>query len=268
MLGCVSRERTSLRHELLDAERPLLRSGDVNDSGWGMAVYPNGDGDEPRCARFPEAAEASDEFSSAAEKQGCIVMAHVRKATVGGLTEENTHPFCLGEYSFCHNGTIGASDRLLGLPDGAGPAGQTDSERLFHRLLREVDPARERVVEGLRRAVTAAALCGPLSAINFLFSDGEHLYAYRLGLFEMHWLAREGQILVATERMTDEAWHDVRQDVLLVLSPGDDEPHAERLLGDEAFEKVRFDPFDDGSELRGEDRGRFAAERAATAAPE
>lgn len=269
MLGCVSRERTSLRHELLDAERPLLRRGDVNDSGWGMAVYTNGDGDEPRCTRFPEAAEASDSFASAAETQGRIVMAHVRKATMGGLTEENTHPFCLGEYSFCHNGTIGDSDRLLGRPDGAGPQGQTDSERLFHRLLREVDPAPDRVVDGLRRAVTAAATCGPLSAINFLFSDGEHLYAYRLGLFEMHWLARDdGQLLVATERMTSERWHDVRQDVLLVLSPGDDEPHAERLLGDDTYATVHFDPFDDGSELRGEERGSFAAERAATAAPE
>ena len=268
MLGCVSRERTSLRHELLDAERPLLRRGDVNDSGWGMAVFPNGDGDEPRCTRFPEAAEASDEFAAAAEAEGRIVMAHVRKATMGGLTEENTHPFCLGEYAFCHNGTIGRSERLLGLHDGAGPHGQTDSERLFHRLLREVDPAPDRVVEGLRRAVAAAATCGPLSAINFLFSDGERLYAYRLGLFEMHWLAREGQVLVATERMTGEAWHDVRQDVLLVLAPGDDEPHAERLLGDDTYATVHFDPFDDGSELRGEERGRFAAERAAPAASE
>jgi len=32
----------------------------------------------------------------------------------------------------------------------------------------------------------------------------------------------------------------VRQDVLLVLSPGDDEPHAERLLGDEAVANVEF----------------------------
>lgn len=268
MLGCVSRQRTSLRYELLDAERPLLRKGDVNDSGWGMAVYPQGEGEEPRCTRFPEAAEASAEFADAAEDEGRIVMAHVRKATMGGLVEENTHPFCLGEYAFCHNGTIGQSDRLLGLSDGAGPSGQTDSERLFHRLLREVDPAPDRVVAGLRRAVTAASTCGPLSAINFLFSDGEHLYAYRLGLFEMHWIARDDRIVVATERMTDDRWHDVRQDVLLVLSPGDDEPHAERLLGDDAVERIAFDPFDDGSELRGDDRGRFAAERAAAAAGE
>jgi len=268
LLGCVSTERTSLRHELLDAKRPLLHSHEDHDSGWGMAVYPHGDGEQPKCFRSPEHAAAGDGFAATADTGGRIVMAHVRKATRGGLVDENTHPFCLGEYAFCHNGTIGAPDKLLGLDDGAGPKGQTDSERLFHRLLREVDPSPETVVEGLRRAVAAAALCAPLSALNFLFSDGEHLYAYRLGIFEMHWLAREGQILVATERVTDERWHDVRQDVLLVMAPGDDEPHAERLLGDDTLATVQFDPFDDGSHLRGEERGRFAAEQAAAAAGE
>jgi predicted glutamine amidotransferase len=156
------------------------------------------------------------------------------------MTDENTHPFCLGEYAFCHSGSLSHHEGLLGLGDGAGPRGQTDSERLFHRLLREIDPAPDKVVDGLRRAVSAAATCGPLSALNFLFADGEHLYAYRLGAYELHWLSREGQVLVASERVTDEAWHDVRQDVLLVLSPGDDEPHAERLLGDDAVANVRF----------------------------
>lgn len=268
LLGCVSRERSSIRPELLEADRPLLRPDDENDSGWGMAVYPHGDGEQPTCFRSPGDATAAGDVSPAADGRGRILMAHVRKATRGGLAEENTHPFCLGEYAFCHNGTIGAQDRLMGLPDGSGPRGRTDSERLFHRLLREVDPDPDRVVAGLRRAVAAAATCAPLSALNFLFSDGEHLYAYRLGLFEMHWLARPGQILVATERMTDEPWHDLRQDVLLVMAPGDDEPHAERLLGDAGMTGVRFDPFDDGSDLRGRERGRFAADKVATAARE
>jgi predicted glutamine amidotransferase len=238
MLGSVSQDRTSLRHELLEAERPLLRNGDPDDSGWGLAVYPHGDGEEPICTHCPDGASSAGE---AADKRGRILMAHVRRATRGDLTTENTHPFCLGEYAFCHSGTLSDHDGLMGLPDGAGPRGDTDSERLFHRLLREVDPAPDKVVDGLRRAVTAAASCGPLSALNFLFSDGEHLYAYRLGGYELHWLAREGQVLVASERITDEpGWHDVRQDVLLVLAPGDDEPHAERLLGDDAVANVQF----------------------------
>lgn len=247
MLGCVSQDRTSLRHELLEAENALLRDGepDVEREGWGLAVYPHGDGEQPECIRCPDGASNGGDV---ADKRGRILMAHVRRPTHGDLTDENTHPFCLGEYAFCHSGSLSKHDRLLGLADGAGPRGQTDSERLFHRLLREVDPAPDKVVDGLRRAVSAAAACGPLSALNFLFADGEHLYAYRLGGYELHWLSREGQVLVASERVTDEAWHDVRQDVLLVLSPGDDEPHAERLLGDDAVANIEFvDPEPSGA---------------------
>jgi predicted glutamine amidotransferase len=202
-----------------------------------MAVYPHGDGEQPECIRCPDGKASATE---AADQRGRILMAHVRRATRGDMTDENTHPFCLSEYAFCHSGTLGDDESLMGLADGAGPRGQTDSERLFHRLLREVDPAPDKVVDGLRRAVTAAAKCGPLTALNFLFSDGEHLYAYRLGAYELHWLSREGTVLVGSERITDETWHDVRQDVLLVLSPGDDEPHAERLLGDDAVAGIAF----------------------------
>jgi hypothetical protein len=102
------------------------------------------------------------------------------------------------------------------------------------------------------------------SGVNFLFSDGERLYAYRLGIFELHWLARPGQLLVASERITDEQWHDVRQDVLLTLDPDDlEEPHAERLVGDAAVAAASIEKFEEGSELRGSERGAFAEERAA-----
>jgi predicted glutamine amidotransferase len=234
MLGCVSQDRTSLRHELVGAERALLRD---DAAAWGIAVYPYGDGEQPECTRCPDGTAKAD---GAADKQGRILMAHVRNATHGDLTDANTHPFCLGEYAFAHSGSLTRPESLLGLADGAGPQGETDSERLFHRLLREVDPAPDKVVDGIRRAISAAAKCGPLSALNFLFSDGEHLYAYRLGAYELHWLSREDRVLVASERITDERWHDVRQDVLLVLTPGDDEPHAERLLGDDAVANVEF----------------------------
>jgi glutamine amidotransferase len=246
MVGSVSRERTSLRHELLDAKQALLRDEGLKGSAWGKAVYQFGEGEQPDCLRFPEPPADPDTLEKALEAHGRIVTAHVRKPTVGGPTPENTQPFCLSEYTFCHSGTIGHYEQLLPR-DGSGPRGDSDSERFFHRLLREIDPDPRLIVDGLRRGVTAAASCGPFSALNFFLSDGERLYAYRLGLFELHWLPREGQVLVASERVTDERWHDVRQDVLLVISPGDDEPHAERLLGDELLANVRFDTFDDGS---------------------
>ena len=63
--------------------------------------------------RFPEAAYGDGEFVEATELRGRIFNVHVRRATMGDLALENTHPFALGSYSFGHNGTILRYPRLL-----------------------------------------------------------------------------------------------------------------------------------------------------------
>src|SRR4051812_45810918 len=261
VLGCVAAEPVSLRHELLEAPNPIVRQSEVHDSGWGMSVYRRAEGEEPRCIRFAEAAFSTEELRTASELRGRIFNVHVRRATFGGLSLENTHPFCLGSYSFSHNGTIVDCPRLLE-PGVARPRGQTDSECFFNLMMRDFDCADP--VGSLRRTVELTIDRSPFSGLNFLLTDGERLYAYRLGVFELHWLARPGQLLVASERLTDERWHDVRQDVLLVCDPRDpDAPHAERLVGDAVVARARIDDFNEGAELRGRERGEFAAQRAA-----
>jgi predicted glutamine amidotransferase len=261
VLGCVAAEPISLRHELLFAENPMIRQAEDHDSGWGMAVYRRVDGAPPSVCRFPKAAHTDLEFRTATDTRGRIFNVHVRRATMGGLTPENTHPFCLGNYSLSHNGTIIRFPALLerGVKQ---PAGTTDSEHLFNFLMRDLDPGD--VAGSLRHAVQTVIERSSFSGLNFLFSDGERLYAYRLGIFELHWLPRPGQLLVASERLTDEKWHEVRQDVLLTLDPDDlEEPHAERLVGDDAVARANIEKFEEGSELRGSERGAFAEERAA-----
>ncbi|MEA2366258.1 MAG: hypothetical protein QOI32_1770, partial [Thermoleophilaceae bacterium] len=55
VFGCVAAEPVSIRHELMDAENPLIRQSEEHDSGWGMAVYQRADGAEPRLVKFAEA---------------------------------------------------------------------------------------------------------------------------------------------------------------------------------------------------------------------
>jgi predicted glutamine amidotransferase len=260
VLGCVAHEAVSLRHELVEADNPLIRQSQDHDSGWGIAAYRAAEGgDQPTCMRFPETVPG--DFEAATELRGRIFNAHVRRATVGGLEARNTHPFCLGNYSFSHNGTIVEFGRLRE-PGVAPPQGSTDSEQFFSLLMRDYDPARP--VPSLRRAVTTAIERTSMSGLNFLFSDGERLYAYRLGRFELHWRAADARLLVASECIGDPAaWHSVQQDVLLTLDPGDpDEPHAERLVADDLLGRARIVDFSDGAHLRGEARGDFAARQA------
>jgi glutamine phosphoribosylpyrophosphate amidotransferase len=215
--------------------------------------------------RFPEAAHADGEFMSATALRGRIFNMHVRRATMGELRLENTHPFCLGNYSLGHNGTILRYPRLL-QPGMRRAEGDTDSEHLFNLLMHDFDDGDP--VACLRETMRRAVECSPFSGLNVLFSDGEKLFAYRLGLFELHWLARPGQLLVSSERVTREpGWHSVQQDVLLTLDPNDlEEPHAERLLGDDVLERAEIQKVDLTPHLRGAERGAVAAERAKAAA--
>jgi len=265
VFGCVAAEPVSIRHELLEAENPLIRQSEEHDSGWGMAVYERTGGQQPQLVRFPEAAHADDGFVTATELRGRIFNVHVRRATMGELSLENTHPFCLGNYTLGHNGTIVRYPRLLE-PGMRRPKGDTDSEHLFNRLMHDFDPADP--AESLRETMRAVVESSSFSGLNVLFGDGEKLYAYRLGLFELHWLARPGQLLVASEEVTDEpGWHSVQQDVLLTLDPEDlEEPHAERLLGDELVSRAEIHKVDLAPHLRGAERGEAAAQRARAAA--
>ncbi|HEV7846589.1 MAG TPA: class II glutamine amidotransferase [Thermoleophilaceae bacterium] len=265
VFGCVAAEPVSIRRELLEADNPLIRQSEEHDSGWGMAVYERPEGAEPQLVKFPEAAHEDDEFMAATDLRGRIFNVHVRRATMGELSLENTHPFCLGSYTLGHNGTILRYPRLLE-PGMRRPHGHTDSEHLFNLLMHDFDPADP--VACLRETMRRAIECSPVSGLNVLFSDGERLFAYRLGLFELHWLARPGQLLVASERVTGEpGWHSVQQDVLLTLDPNDlEEPHAERLLGDEAVRRAEIQRVDLAPHLRGAERGAAAAERAQAAA--
>jgi predicted glutamine amidotransferase len=265
VFGCVAAEPVSIRHELLDAENPLIRQSEDHDSGWGMAVYERADGGQPELVRFPEAAYADDEFVRATELRGRIFNVHVRRATMGELSLVNTHPFSLGSYTLGHNGTILRYPRLLE-PGMQRPHGSTDSEHLFNLLMHDFDSRRP--AASLRSAMRTIVERSPFSGLNILFSDGEHLFAYRLGLFELHWLARPGQLLVASEQVTGEpGWHSVQQDVLLTLDPQDlEEPHAERLLGDELVARAQIQKVDLAPHLRGAERGAAAAQRAKAAA--
>ena len=139
VFGCVAAEPASIRHELVEAENPLIRQSEEHDSGWGMAVYERADGRDPELVRFPTAAYGDDEFLDVTSRKGRIFNVHVRRATMGGLSLENTHPFCLGSHSLGHNGTIVRFPRLLDDPHVERPRGDTDSEAFFNFLMAYYD---------------------------------------------------------------------------------------------------------------------------------
>jgi predicted glutamine amidotransferase len=245
----------SVSYELLEAPNSVLQQSEEHDSGWGIALYENG---LPSLARFPVAAHTDTEFAIAVQVHARMTMVHVRRATIGGLKLDNTHPFAHEHYAYCHNGTIRESRRMLELAQ-LTPDGDTDSERFFCMLLASLDD--NDVVGSLRAAVALTVERCRFSALNFLFCDGRAMYGYRLGVYEFFWQRRtDGATLLSSEMLDDSGWQPFEQDELVVCQPGC-EPEILRLLGDRA-DGLEFQP-PDRNDLSGQARGAWAQQQAA-----
>jgi glutamine amidotransferase len=278
LFGAAASAPVDISFELLEADNPLIRQSERHDSGWGIAYYA---GEEPRVERFAHAAYGDPSFTEAARAESRLFVVHVRRATVGGLKLENTHPFMRDRFTYCHNGTILQPAKLRELSDRA-PVGDTDSELFFNALMTMLDP--DDVIGSLRRTVEVVCERCSFSALNFLFCDGKCLYAYRFGLYKLFSLVRsldldadtrtnyhlhlaphgEHVVLVSSEQLTeDEPWSGFGQDELMICDPNDpDNPRVINLLGERAAE-IEFVPVDAIESLSGDARGEWAAQRAA-----
>jgi predicted glutamine amidotransferase len=237
LLGVVSTEIIDYSSPLLRSQRSLAELSTEHPHGWGVAVH-DGGGDWD-IQRGTACAKLDGRFHEvAARARGRTLIAHVRRRTVGALNLENTHPFQRGRWVFAHNGTIPETEPLTHRTSGQRRReieGQTDSERLFALLLTAIDRAGG--TDGAMRAApgavdeTLAAAVADLTArpsfgaANFLCGDGEVLYAFRYGR-TLHVLERDASpdrgaaVLVASERLTDEAWNEVTEGALLRVDGG------------------------------------------------
>lgn len=95
---------------------------------------------------------------------------HVRKATSGAPSVENTHPFHVGDRIFAHNGTfgelVGVDSRLGDDLARLGVRGDTDSERLSALFQHESAAAGGDEVEGYRRAVEYLSDRHPMTSLT------------------------------------------------------------------------------------------------------
>ncbi len=172
----------------------LFRMAREHPHGWGLVHYENG---APVLVKMPVRADRSmDARKAAAEARSAMVMGHIRNASIGGHTLENTHPFVDGHWAFCHNGTIDVHAILrqrLKPERRKRLKGETDSEVLFQWILQNMEESGD-VVQGLAEAVRSiVSIKGPsTSSLDFMLSDGSTLYANNLAFkrhhyFALHW---------------------------------------------------------------------------------
>ncbi|WP_261559513.1 class II glutamine amidotransferase [Frankia tisae] len=172
--------RTRATFWLLDAPDSLDEQSHRNPDGTGLGYFDE-DG-RAELFRQPIAAWEDRRFAARARQaRSTTFVAHVRHASTGGLTSRNTHPFRQDGRLFAHNGVIEGLDVLqahLGAAM-ARVAGDTDSERFFALITREIDAAGGDVGRGITAAVRWVAANLPVYSINLVLITAGDLWALR-----------------------------------------------------------------------------------------
>jgi predicted glutamine amidotransferase len=178
---------------LLGAPDSLAEQSHREPDGTGLGWF-----DErgvPHVRKQPIAAYGDTEFGrEAREVSSSTFVAHIRFASTGALEPRNTHPFEQGGRLFAHNGVIeGLSTLEAHLGDAlATVQGDTDSERLFALITREIATHGGDVSAGIATACRWVAANLPLLAINLVLATERGLWALRYPqTHELHILERE-----------------------------------------------------------------------------
>jgi predicted glutamine amidotransferase len=173
-------QRVKATFWLLEAQDSLLAQSHREPDGTGLGYF-SAEGraivDKRPLAAFEDRAFARE----SREAQSETFVAHIRYASTGGLTSENTHPFEQRNRLLAHNGVIGDLPALEARLGGYRTlvSGDTDSERFFALVTRETDEHRGDVTAGLIAAARWVADALPLFALNIALVTEDELWALR-----------------------------------------------------------------------------------------
>jgi predicted glutamine amidotransferase len=165
---------------LLDAPTSLVALSETQPDGIGLGTF-GADG-SPTVYRKPVAANRSQTFiADAHEVRSRTFLAHIRHATAGQPTIENTHPFEQHGRLFAHNGVLGD---LVPLRERLGEhaelvRGSTDSELYFTLMTKRIEEHGGDVVAGITAAAGELASGITLYSLNMLLTTATDVWALR-----------------------------------------------------------------------------------------
>ncbi|MFT3922803.1 MAG: class II glutamine amidotransferase [Myxococcales bacterium] len=199
LIGYMANRADRLR-DAFHQERHAVAGLPADQRGaWGIGFY-QGDEVLHKKQPTPDGEPIHWEAIAANVKTDCAV-AHLRQATVGGFSVDNTHPFRFRQWLFAHVGTITAFDEIKAklqaeLPDflRRNIRGSSDSELFFHLILGRLHaagqleaalPGSPVMVDAIGSAVriidTVVGSSREVSTLNIILSNGRAMYALRRG---------------------------------------------------------------------------------------
>jgi predicted glutamine amidotransferase len=238
---------------LLNTPDSFISQSRRNPDGTGLGYYDDGgipvseEGSIPIVDKEPVAAYEDRAFlREAREVSSTSFISHIRFATTGAKTPENCHPFVMDDRLFAHNGALGGLEELeaqLG-SELELVKGQTDSERFFALITKEIRAHDGNVRAGIAAAVRWIAKSIPVCSMNFVLAMPQELWAFRYpeidklyvlerapggrdGDRELHYtkdhlqvhsphLRKHGAVVVASEALNDDPnWRLLRSGELI-----------------------------------------------------
>lgn len=164
---------------LLDAPCSIAEQSHTMPDGNGVGWFDDG---KPCLDKDPLPAHSDLSFHlHACTVDARTFIAHVRLASTGPVSLENSHPFEMSGRLFAHNGVVGdleAMEAALG-EDRAVVKGDTDSERMFAVITRAIDRNGGDVRAGVESGTRWLAENIALYAINFVLITPSELFALR-----------------------------------------------------------------------------------------
>ena len=173
LMGYVSQSKTSFPDLVGDGFLDFVALSSVHCDGWGMSTVDQ-TGHHTVVEKKVEAAAQSSTFDATiADNIADGALLHLRWATKGlSISENNTHPFMYGEYSFIHNGSIfppNAITRFIDPKFNALIVGDTDSERYFFLLMTEIE--KTGLVEGIMSTIKIIKEHGDTTSLNCMLMN-------------------------------------------------------------------------------------------------
>ena len=171
LLGLSSNREVDIQLSL----REFRHRGKSNPHGWGFAFIKNGKWElmkEPRSLELENVKNEQFQFKSK------FVVGHVRRASCGKKTHQNTHPFQRGQWIFAHNGTVRPiKNNTEFVLTKFHPEGQTDSEYAFCYLLEKIGSEKD---TGKIKAIleTESGKIKRNGYFNFLLCNSKVLFAF------------------------------------------------------------------------------------------
>jgi predicted glutamine amidotransferase len=178
---------------LLEAPDSLAEQSRREPDGTGLGWFD--EAGHPWVAKQPLAAYEDLAFArEARERVSTVFVAHIRYATTGDIRERNTHPFEQRGRLFAHSGVVLDLERLERQLGAARELvrGDTDSERLFALVTREIDRHDGDVGAGIAAAAQWVAEHLPVYAINLVLGTAEGLWALRYPATHELWVLERG----------------------------------------------------------------------------